>query len=93
MVKLSLPSINLLVKAPKNNFRTTTKKWTFWTSYFLVVLSNCYFVQTTNLNSDASKCVNTGLISTRSLIEFLKNDLHNIKINRLQYYITNHMSC
>ena len=29
----------------------------------------------------------------RCLIEFLKNDLHNIKINHLQYYITNRMSC
>ena len=64
MVKLSLSSINLLVKAPKSNFRTTRKKWAFWTSYFWVVLTNYFFVQTTNLNLDVSKCVNIGLIST-----------------------------
>ena len=51
-------------KAPKNNFRTTTKKWTFWTSYFLVVLTNYFFVQTINLNSDAFKSVNAGRITT-----------------------------
>ena len=32
--------------------------------YFWVVLTNYFFVQTTNLNLDVSKCVNTGLIST-----------------------------